>query len=234
MYRTTIAAGLALAAALNATALASADAAPSHRTASKAGSFTVTAIVNKTEPLQGHKVKINGSVKPAAPGAKIALHLRYADQKQWRTVATGSLSATSTFTFKDKVSTLRARAYRVVKPAGPHRAAGHSQKLKVTVFAWRDLTSLSPARQSGFAEWRNSIKMNGVAYPKSLRSYSAPPGSPHTIDYNLNRGCKSLRGVVGLDDSSQAAGTAQVSLSTDGTARYSHTFGLTQTAPVAL
>jgi hypothetical protein len=236
MHRTTIAAGVALAAALSSTALASADAAPRHhqQPTAKAGTFTVTASVNRTEPLQGSKVKIKGSVKPAAPGAKVILQLRYADQKKWKTVATGTLSGQSKFKFKDKVNSVRTRKYRVVKPAGPNRAAGHSKALKVTVFGWRDLTSLSPATLSGFGEYENGVKMNGVAYPNSLRSYTAyPPGSSNTIDYNLNRACKSFRGVAGLDDSSQAAGTAQVSLSTDGTVRYSGAFALTQSAPVA-
>jgi hypothetical protein len=237
MNRTTIAAGVALAAALSATALASADAAPSqhrHAATARAGSFTVTASVNKDEPVQGDKVKIKGSVKPASPGAKVMLQLRYADQKKWKTVGTDTLSAQSRFAFKDKVSSVRERKYRVVKPAGPNRAAGHSTSLKVTVFGWRDLTSLNPATSSGFGEYENGVKMNGVAYPNSLRSYTAyPPGSPNTIDYNLNRGCKSFRAVAGLDDSSQAAGTAQVSMSTDGAVRFTGSFALTQSSQVS-
>ena len=238
MYRTAIAAGVALAAALSATALASADAASTthhHHATAKAGSFTVLASVNKSEPLQGSKVKIKGSVKPAAPGAKVKLQLRYADQKKWKTVATDTLSGQSKFKFKDKVGSVRTRKYRVLKGAGPNRAAGHSTSLKVTVFGWRDLTSLNPAASSGFSEYDNGVKMNGVAYPNSLRTYypTYPPGSPNSIDYNLNRACKSFRGVVGLDDSSQINGTAQVSMSTDGTPRYTGTFGLTQSAPVS-
>ena len=236
MNRTTIAASVALAAALSATALASADAASSHHTtAARAGTFTVTASVNKDEPLKGDKVKIKGTVKPAAPGAKVSLQLKYADQKKWKTVATDTLSGKSKFKFKDKVSSVRERKYRVVKPAGPNRAAGHSKALKVTVFGWRDLTSLSPANLSGFAEYKSGVKMNGVAYPNSLRSYTPyPPGSPNSIDYNLNRACKSFRGVAGLDDSSQAGGSATIKLSTDGTPRYTGSFTLTKSAPVAL
>ena len=235
MHRTTLAASLALAAALSATALASADAAPSHHSAARAAAYQVTMNVNKTEPLQGDKVKIKGTVKPAAQGAKVTLQLRYADQKKWKTVATDTLSAQGRFTFKDKVGSVRTRKYRVVKGAGAHRAAGHSKSVKVTVFGWRDLTSLNQATYSGFGEVENGVKMNGVAYPNSLRSYTAyPPGTPSSIDYNLNRDCKELKGVVGLDDSSAATGSAQVSLSTDGTVRYTGTFSLTQAAPVAL
>jgi hypothetical protein len=237
MYRTSIAAGIAVAAALSATALASADAAPSHHqhAHARAGTFTVTASVNKTEPVQGSKVKIKGTVKPSAPGAKVTLQLRYADQKTWKNVATATLTGRSKFKFKDKVSSVRTRKYRVVKPAGPNRAAGHSAALKVTVFGWRDLTSLNPAARNGFGEYLNGVRMNGVAYPNSLRSYAPyPPGSPNSIDYNLDRGCKTLKGVVGLDDTSQASGTSQVSLSTDGHVRWTHAFALTQATPITL
>jgi hypothetical protein len=238
MNRRTTAAGAAIAAVLattlSATALATADAAPSHaRTSDKAGAFQVTASVNNTEPLKGSKIKIKGSVKPAAPGARVILQLRYADQKKWKTVDSTTLTAASKYKFKDKVTSVRTRKYRVVKPAGPNRAAGHSKSLKVTVFGWRDLTSLNPATYSGFAEYETGVKMNGVDYQHSLRSYTPyPPGSPNTIDYNLNRDCKTFRGVVGLDDSSQALGTAQVTLSTDGTMRFTGAFALTQAAPV--
>jgi hypothetical protein len=238
MHRKTIAAGVVLAAALSATALASADAATTHHALSpaKAGAYTVTASVNKAEPLQGSKVKIKGSVKPAAAGAKVTLQLRYADQKKWKNVATDTLSGQSKFKFKDKVNSVRERKYRVVKTASGGHAAGHSKSLKVTVFGWRDLTSLNPATATGLGEWDSGVKMNGVAYTNSLRTFAPfPPGSggPSSIDYNLDRACKSFRAVAGLDDSSQAAGTAQISISTDGTARYSGSFALTQSAPVA-
>jgi hypothetical protein len=235
MHRTTIAAGLVLAATLSATALASADAAPSHHasTAARGGAFKVTATVNKSEPTEGSKVKIKGSVKPAAPGTKVTLQLRYADQKKWKNVASDKLSGQSRFKFKDKVSSVRERKYRVVKTASAGHAAGHSKSLKVTVFGWRDLTSLNPATSNGFGEYATGVKMNGVAYPDSLRSYTPyPPGSGNSIDYNLDRDCKTFRGVAGLDDTSPATGTATIQISTDGTPRYSGSFALTQSAPV--
>jgi hypothetical protein len=236
MHRTTIAAGLVLAATLSSTALASADAAPSHHasTTAKAGAFKVTASVNRTEPLEGSKVKIKGSVKPATPGSKVTLQLRYADQKKWKNVASDTLSGAGKFKFKDKVSSVRERKYRVVKTASGGHAAGHSKSLKVTVFGWRDLTSLHPATATGFGEYATGVKINGVEYPNSLRSYTPyPPGSGNSIDYNLNHDCKSFRGTAGLDDSSLASGSATIQLSTDGTVRYTGSFALTQSAPVA-
>jgi hypothetical protein len=229
-----LAAGIVLAALSSATVLASADAATHHaRPSAKAGAFTVTASVNKTEPRVGTKVKIKGSVKPAAPGSRITLQIRYQDQNQWKTIDSTTLSAASTYKFKDKITSVRGRKYRVVKPAGPHRDAGHSPSVKVTVFEWRDLTSLEPATASAMSETLY-VDFGGVRYPNSLRSYYFGPQSPNvSIEYNLNRACKFFRGTAGLDDSTPSGGSAVVSLATDGTARYSGTFGLTQSAPVA-
>jgi hypothetical protein len=235
MHRHTIAASLVLATSLSsATALASADAdtrtAHTART-DKAGSFTVTASVNRSEPLAGSKVKIKGSVKPAASGARVTLQLRYADQKTWKTVDTTTLTTASRYKFKDKVTSVRARKYRVLKPAGPNRAAGRSPAVTVTVFSWRDLVSIPPATAGGMGR-TDHVDINGVRYPESVRSYfSGPNGS--TVEYNLYRACKAFRGTAGLDDTSASSGTAVVQLYTDGTLRYAGSFGLTQSAPVA-
>ena len=172
-------------------------------------------------------------MKPAAPGAQVILQVRYADRKQWKTIDSTSLSAASRFKFKDKVSSVRERQYRVVKQAGPNRAAGHSPSLKVTVFGWRDLTSLEPATYANLAE-TTYVDMGGVRYPNSLFSYYFGPQSPNvSVEYNLNRDCKSFRGTAGLDDHSPTASSALVGLATDGTPKWSGTFGLAQTTPVA-
>jgi hypothetical protein len=239
MYRRNIAAGAILAVTLtSAAALATAGATSYAAAPAKAGAFTVTATVNNPEPLVDSKIKIKGTVKPAAPGAKVTLQVHYADGKKWRTLDSTTLSSNSKYKFKDKVSRVTERTYRVVKQAGPHRAAGHSPRLKVTVYGWRDLTSLKAATSNGFTTDDHGVKINGTAYPNSLRAYPAysptPPTPPSTIEYNLNRGCKQFRGVVGLDDSSAVAGTAQITLSTDGTAKYHGSFALTQGTPITL
>jgi hypothetical protein len=106
--------------------------------------------------------------------------------------------------------------------------------VKVTVFGWRDLTSIRPATANGMGAV-DSLKINGVPYPNSIQSFpfTFPEGSPNAIEYNLNRDCKSFKGTAGLSDSSQGGGSATLSLSTDGTPRYTHSFALTQSAPVA-
>jgi hypothetical protein len=237
MHRKSLALGVILATALSsATALAPADAAPFHHAtgSDRAGSYQVTVKVNKNEPMLGSKVKIKASVSPAAPGAAVTLQVRYEDQKRWNTIDRGRLTASSKVTFKDKAGSVRERKYRVVKPASGKTRAGHGTTEKVLVFGWRDLTSLPVATYSNMGEVE-SLKINGVAYPNSVRSYVGypPPGNVGSIEYNLNRSCKAFLGTAGLDDSSPAAATATIQLSADGSQRYSGTFGLTQSAPVA-
>ena len=232
--KTTIAASLALAATLSATALASADAAPSTHPAehARAGAYRVSATVNKTELLLNSVVKIRAKVFPAAPGAEVTLQVKYEDRKSWKTIDRGRLSNAGKVIFKDKVGSVRERRYRVVKPADAGHGAGQGTAPRVTVFGWRDLTSLSPATFNTMSEVDTS-NINGVAYPQSLRAYLNyhSPSSALT-DYNLNRDCKAFRGVVGLDDTSPEAATATIRLSTDGIQRYSGSFALTQAAPV--
>ena len=236
MHARTLAVGAILATALSsATALASADAATTkHSTTARAGSYHVTAEVNKTEPMADDRVKIKATVTPAAPGARVSLQLRYADQNTWKTVDHARLDSRGKVTFKDKVTSVRTRTYRVLKPADAKRGAGHAKTSEVVVYGWRNLTSIQPVSTPGFLAL--GVNMNGVSYPDSLTTYSLPtPPSPptHTAEYNLNRDCKAFRGVAGLDDRSSASGTAQVQLSTDGAGRYTGAFALTQSAAVA-
>jgi hypothetical protein len=232
MNHRTIAAGATLAIALSsATALASADAAPTQH--ASAGAYRVTATVNRTEPLLNSKVKIRATVRPAAPGAVVTLQVKYEDRESWKTIDRGRLSSAGRVTFKDKVGSVRERRYRVVKPAGLDHGAGQGTAPRVTVFGWRDLTSIPPATSSGLIKTDHAT-INGVSFPNSVESYPVyPPGTVSTIDYNLNHDCKAFRGTAGLDDSSPTSGSAVVRLATDGTVRYSGSFALTQSAPVA-
>jgi hypothetical protein len=237
MHTRTLALGVVLATALSsATALASADAATSHQrgTQRAAHSYQVVAKVNKTEPMVNDKVKIKAKVTPAAPGASVTLQLKYDDQKTWKTIDHGRLNGQGKVTFKDKVSSPRVRKYRVVKPADAKAGAGRGETEKVFVFGWRDLTSI-PAATAANMQKIDSLTINGVAYPNSIRSYVGypPPGNTGSIEYNLNRQCKAFRGTVGLDDASPVSATATIQLSTDSVQRYSGSFALTQSAPVA-
>jgi len=223
---------LALALALTgATTLAPADAAPHDAVRpAKAGSFQVTASVKDDEVLEGESVKIRGTVKPAAPGAQVSLQVRYADQKKWKTIGHTALRSDGGFRFKDEAGSVRVRKYRVVKAAGPTRAAGHSSPIKVTVFGWRNLDTLDPATSLLLSEGYTGL-LNAVSYPRSLATLSTSP-SPAHIDYNLNRDCTLLEAVYGLDDRTPTGATASLSVVADGVSKYAGTFSLAQAQKV--
>ena len=205
--------------------LASLAAAPSAGADSeRAGKFTVTARVNTVEPMKGDRVKIRGEVTPASPGDVVKLQLRYGTSGEWKTKDTDELNNKSKYKFVDKVKTVRFRQYRVVKPASSNRRTGISPKLGVTVFGWRDLTSLTPATVSSMYE-TSSVTMNAVTYRDSLISAYGNGGS---IDYNLNRACKTIEGTFGLDDTSAATSTGTAELRADSEPRYTGAFTLTQ------
>jgi hypothetical protein len=186
--------------------------------------FTVTAKVSDAEPMKGDKVVLRGEVSPARPGEVVKLQLRYGTSGAWKTTGTDKLNRKSKYKFVDELSTVRFRQYRVVKPADGNRKLGRSPKVGVTVYGWRDLTSLTPAAQTGMFE-KKSVTINAIDYPSSLMAFYGNGGS---IDYNLNRGCKTIEGRYGLDDSSASTSTGTVALEADSAVRYTGTFGLTQ------
>ena len=78
----------------------------------------------------------------------------------------------------------------------------------------------------------SSVTINAAAYENSIVGNGF--GNSGSIAYNVNRGCKRFEGRVGLSDSSAITATGDVKLSGDTTQLYRSSFGLTQSAPVAL
>ena len=138
------------------------------RSGDRAGApFTVTARVTETEPEQGDTIKIRGSVKPVRPGSRSCSRRSTPVTRSGRTSAHGQLNALGKFRFKDEVDSVRFRKYRVVKAADRKRSLGTSDKLGVTVFGWRDLTSLGPVAGSGTRE-TDSVTINAKSYAQSV------------------------------------------------------------------
>jgi hypothetical protein len=193
--------------------------------------YTVTAKVSDTEPEQGDKVTIRGSVTLAETGAKVVLQKRYGTSGKWKKTGTDTLNSKGKFKFRDKVGSVRFRQYRVLKPADGRAKAGKSDKLGVTVFGWRDLTSLSPVSSAGTGE-TGSVNINATAYAQSIVGNKF--GNSGSIAYNINRGCKRLEARVGLSDTSALTASGAISLLGDTKGLYSSSFGLAQSAPLAL
>jgi hypothetical protein len=161
----------------------------------------------------------------------VVLQKRYGTSGKWKKADTDTLNGRGRFKFTEKVGSVRFRQYRVVKPAEGNRKAGRSKKLGVTVYGWRTLTSLSPVAVNGTGE-TGSVTINATAYERSIVGNSW--GNSGSIAYNVNRGCKRFEGRVGLSDSSAVTATGDIRLSGDTALLYQNSFGLTQSAAVAL
>ena len=74
--------------------------------------------------------------------------------------------------------------------------------------------------------------MNATAYKQSIVGNGF--SNTGSIAYNINRGCKRLEGQVGLTDRSALTATGDVKISGDTAGLYADSFGLAQSAPVAL
>jgi hypothetical protein len=220
----TLLAGLGTAAT---TATSEAQTAPSPAKAK----YAVTATVSDAEPEKGDKVTIRGSVTPGEKGAKVVLQKRYGTKGEWKKADTDTLNSKGKFKFRDKVGSVRFRQYRVLKPADGSTKSGKSNKLGVTVFGWRDLTSLNPVSSAGTGE-TGSVTINATAYAQSIVGNKF--GNSGSIAYNINRGCKRLEGQAGLSDSSALTASGAISLLGDTKGLYSNSFGLAQSAPLAL
>jgi hypothetical protein len=198
--------------------------------AAKAARYEVTATVSDTEPVQGDTITFRGSVTPGKAGAVVVLQKRYGTTAGWKRAGTDTLNRSGRFTFHDQVGGLRWRQYRVIKHGDRTRRAGWSTKLGVTVYGWRDLTSLTPA---GAATGEtDSVVINGVSYPQSL--IGSGSGNAGTLIYEVKRDCKRFEGQVGLSDTSAPTSTGHISLRRRTTTLYANSFGLTESEPVVL
>ena len=198
----TLLAGLGTAAT---TATSEAQTAPSPAKAK----YAVTATVSDTEPEKGDKVTIRGSVTPGEKGAKVVLQKRYGTKGEWKKTDTDTLNSKGKFKFRDKVGSVRFRQYRVLKPADGSTKAGKSNKLGVTVFGWRDLTSLNPVSSVGTGE-TGSVTINATAYAQSIVGNKF--GNSGSIAYNINRGCKRFEGQAGLSDGSALTASGAITV----------------------
>lgn len=226
----TAAAVTALSLGLSAGTLTPAVGADSSVTKAAPKKYVVTATANRTTAEQDDRVVIKGTVKKGDRGDRVVLEIKYDDAGWKKTDLTDKLDKKGRFKLVDEISSTRSRSYRVLKPASSRIKAGRSKAIAVAVYSWRELTTLKPVRSVGTTE-RSELKMNGVTYENSV---SGSYGNQGGTDYNLDRKCTRLETRVGLADTSASTATGTAYLRTDGVQRYTGTFGLTQSSPVAV
>ena len=194
-------------------------AAPTTAAAAKAGSYSVTATVNKTVAIgEETTIKVRGKVTPKAAGQKVVLQQRVGNKKSWKPTGTATIKGNGSYVLKDVPSTPGKRQYRVLKPASNGVQKGFSPSLDVEVYSWGRLTS----RAAGPLQ---NVQFNGALiatdyYGSSL--VTVTPGTASSIEYTLGRKCLQLRATYALTDQSASGATGGVVLSADGAVRANH------------
>jgi len=179
----------------------------------KAGSYTVTAKINKTLAIgKETTIKVRGRVTPKAAGEQVVLQQRVGNKKTWTATGTAKIKLDGTYLLKDDPSTPGSREYRVLKPASNGIAKGFSPALAVKVYSWQQLVG----RASGPS---TNILVGGVDigtdhYGSSLVTNVA--GTASSIEYTLGRKCLQLRASYALSDRSATGSSGAVTVTADG------------------
>jgi hypothetical protein len=197
-------------------------------TAAHAGStWIVTVKASATTVNAGQKVNFTGTVKPrgAAAGEKVVLQERFEPGAKWKDQKKDELNSRGKYSLSDKPSANTQHSYRVVMAATGKHAKGVSKTVKVTVYGWVSLTSLSHV--NGVGMYFGSVDINGKSYDDSVRS--GLRDTTTSIEFNLAHRCDALRATFGLSDASTTSGQAELGVLSDGTSVYDQTFDLEQT-----
>lgn len=192
---------------------------PSTAAPAKAGTYKVTAKVNKTVAIGEETViKVKGKVTPKAAGQKVILQQRVGNKKSWKATGTAKIKGNGTYVLKDDPSTPGTRQYRVLKPGSNGIRKGFSPTLDVEVYSWGRLV----ARPSGPLQ---NVQFAGTNiatdyYPASI--VTAIPGTASSIEYTLGRKCLELRATYALTDQAASGSSGAATVSADGKVLATH------------
>ena len=193
----------ALAAGLTVPA-ATASGAPSERKAA----YKPTLKANATSVEVGKKLVLPGKVKPATKGATVIVQRKLAG-KSWAKTGQTKVKKSGVFTFTDKPHVPGVRHYRVVVPKVGKVKAGTSKPVKVTVAAWRSLTTVS-FRAHVSTEFLYDASIAGKSYPSSIGA--AQGAAQGSADWNIPTTCTSLRVRLGNGDQTDVGARANITL----------------------
>jgi hypothetical protein len=193
--------------------------------AEAASTWRVTAKASAHEVVIGKKVVISGHVRPgaAAAGTSLVVQEKFKPGVKWKATKIKA-KVTKGGTYKAVLMPTKAftHQFRVLMPANAHHGKGTSPTVKVTVYGWSPLTSHVAVNQHNMIA--DTVSINGKAYDNSVRNV----GDSGTIEYNVNHLCTQVKGTFGISDDSTTGGQGEVSIATEATSVYSHTFDLGQ------
>jgi hypothetical protein len=196
-------------------------------TAAHAGSTWIVGVkVSATTVNVGQKVVLTGKVRPgaAAAGSSVILQEKFKPGVPWKKVGSDKINQRGKYELTDKATHNTLHSYRVVMPATSKHAKGVSKTVKVTVYDWVPLTSLTNVNATGISF--RPVNINGKSYADSVVSFrQRDTGS---VEFNLNHRCDKLRGTFGVSDDSTIGGQAEVGVLADGTSVYDESFDVGQ------
>jgi hypothetical protein len=202
--------------ALALTAPAQAAPATSHKLA---GTYEVTAKVNKTVAISKETIlKVRGRVTPKAAGQQVVLQQRVLPKKTWKATGTTKIKSDGTYVIKDDPSTAGVREYRVVKPASNGLGKGISDTLSVKVYGWQKLVWRTAGVQTNVHQ--ANVFIGADYFTHSIGTVDA--GTPSIIEYTLGRKCTQLRATYALTDDSASGSSGAIGVSGDGAVLASH------------
>lgn len=196
-------------------------------TAAEAGStWRVTVKASAHQVVVGKKVVLSGHVRPgsAADGTKLVIQEKFKPGVKWKVTTTkAKVSHRGSYRVVLRPTKAYTHQYRVVMPGNAHHAKGMSRTVKVAVYAWTPLINHTEVNNDEMT-W-GTLHINGKAYDNSVAAWN----DSGSIEYNLNHACTAVQATFGLSDDSTTGGQGEVSLSTEASSIYSHTFDLGQT-----
>lgn len=156
-------------------------------------------------------VTLTGKVSPGAKGKTVSIE-RKLFGGSWKSYTSATLSSTSTFSKKIKLTAGGTTSFRARKASGSGHAAGTSTSRNVSVYRWRYLRDLS-FDASPVTVYDGSMNINGFTY--SSKSFSIRQGEH--VDWNLNgKFCNKIRGYIGIDDDSDSGTTGYALITNQG------------------
>jgi len=202
--------------------LASASAGPDR----SATTYRVAMKISTTRAVANEDtVTLTGTVRPAAPGTKVKVQVRYHGQTTWTKAGSAKVRKNSTYTFSFTPTTRQDRAYRVVKPGDAHARAGTSRERTLQAIGWVWLSSLAPSRTEGVATI-STMPINGENYGHTL--YTGVDTTSGFVEYTVGRHAYKLQATYGLSDRTEPGGRGTLAVTTDGVPSFSQTFDLGQ------
>ena len=184
----------------------------------KAGSYTVTAKINKTVAIgKETTLKVRGRVTPKAAGQQVVLQQRVGKKKSWTATGTAKIKTDGTYLLKDDPSTPGSRQYRVLKPGSNGIAKGISPSLEVEVYSWGKLTSRTAVSTNVVS---TGVTVGTEYFSRSLATQVS--GTASSVEYTLGRKCLELRATYALTDQSPSGSGGAISVSADGKVLAAH------------